>query len=81
MNTMRKGKDQHVMPAKDGWGVKGEGNSRFTRLAETKSEAEKIAKTIAKHQHSEVVIHNRDGVIRDSDSYGNDPRRSKDRVH
>lgn len=29
---------------------------------------------LAEDQNSEVVIHGRDGKIRDKDSYGNDPR-------
>ena len=32
----------------------------------------------AKENRAEVVIHGRDGKIRDSDSYGNDPRPPRD---
>ena len=78
---MSKGKNQHVVPHPEGWGVKGEGNDRYTSIASTKAEAEKIAREIAKNQESEVVIHGKDGKIQDKDSYGNDPFPPKDRKH
>jgi hypothetical protein len=67
------GKDQHVVPAGDGWGVRGEGNERLTSHHDTKREAEEAAREIARNQRSDVVIHGRDGRIQDRDSYGNDP--------
>lgn len=67
------GKNQHVVPHNDGWGVKGAGNTRITKTAETQKQAIDIAKEIAKNQKSEVVIHRSNGQIRDKDSYGNDP--------
>jgi hypothetical protein len=45
------------------------------------SEATERAREIAINQRSEVVIHRRDGRIRDSDSYGNDPNPPRDRKH
>ncbi len=39
------------------------------------------ARDIARNQRSEVVIHDRQGRIRDRDSYGNDPNPPTDRVH
>ncbi len=35
------------------------------------------AREIAINQRSEVVIHDRQGLIRDKDSYGNDPNPPK----
>jgi len=67
------GKNQHVVPHNDGWGVKGVGNTRITKTADTQKQAIEIAKEIAKNQKSEVVIHRPNGQIRDKDSYGNDP--------
>ncbi|MCB0511746.1 MAG: DUF2188 domain-containing protein, partial [Bacteroidetes bacterium] len=32
---------------------------------------------IAKNQQSELVIHNKEGKIREKDSFGNDPRNIK----
>ncbi|MGI2261613.1 DUF2188 domain-containing protein [Shewanella sp. GXUN23E] len=67
------GKNQHVVKRPDGWAVRGEGNSRDTSHHRTQEEARQAARGIAQNQKSEVVIHGRDGRIRDKDSYGNDP--------
>ena len=75
-------KNQHVVPTKDRkWGVKGEGNQRLTKKTNTQQEAINAAREIAKNQGSEVVIHRRDGIIRDKDSYGHDPHPPKDKKH
>jgi hypothetical protein len=73
------GKNQHVVPTKNGWGVKGEGNLKKTAITETKKQAVDIAKEIAKNNKSEVVIHGKNGKIQDKDSYGNDPNPPKDK--
>lgn len=71
---MAKGKNQHVVPVKNqGWGVVGEGNERKTAIVPTKKEAEKIGREIAKNQKSEVLIHDKNGKIKERDSYGKDP--------
>ncbi len=70
-------KNQHVVPAGDQWGVKGEGNERLTSRHDTQREAAAAARDIARREHSEVVIHRPDGRIRDRDSYGNDPHPPK----
>lgn len=67
------GKNQHVVPHNDKWGVRGEGNERVTKTAETQKQAIEFAREIAKNQKSEVVIHRPNGEIRDKNSYGNDP--------
>lgn len=69
---------QHVVRRNEGWAVRGAGNSRDTVRTRTQSEAINIARDIAVNQRAEVVIHDRHGKIRDSDSYGNDPRGIKD---
>jgi len=74
-------RNQHVVPNNGKWAVKGEGNTKNTANTSTQGEAINIAKRIAENQKSEVVIHNRKGVIRDKDSYGNDPNPPKDRKH
>lgn len=75
------GKNQHVVPNKKGWAVKGAGNSKNTANTTTQQKAIDIAIQIAKNQQSEVVIHNKQGVIRDKDSYGNDPIPPKDKKY
>jgi uncharacterized protein YdaT len=75
-------KNQHVVPTKDNrWGVRGEGNSRITKKTNSQSEAINVARNIAQHQHSEVVIHKPNGQIRDKDSYGHDPLPPQDKKH
>jgi uncharacterized protein YdaT len=75
------GKNQHVVKKTDGWGVKGEGNQKCSSVHKTQKAAIESARDIAKNQKSEVVIHGRDGKIRDKDSYGNDPCPPKDKKH
>lgn len=66
-------RNQHVVPAKGGWGVKGAGTSRATKVFRTQEEAIRAAREIAKNQKSELLIHGRDGRIREKNSYGRDP--------
>ncbi len=73
--------NQHVVRRPSGWAVRGEGNSRDTSLHRTQADAIDAARGIAQNQRSQVVIHGRDGRIRDSDSYGNDPNPPRDRRH
>ncbi|GAA0682045.1 DUF2188 domain-containing protein [Clostridium cadaveris] len=66
-------KNQHVTPnGKGNWQVKGAGNSRATATTKTQKEAINIAREIAKNQQSELIIHGKNGRIREKDSYGND---------
>lgn len=75
-------KNQHVVPTKDNkWGVKGEGNQRLTKKTDNQQEAINAAREIAKNQGSELVIHRKDGTIRDKDSYGHDPHPPEDKKH
>ena len=73
MEESSMGKNQHVVPHNGQWAVRGVGNSRVTKVCSTQREAQEIARSIARNQHSEVVIHSQNGQIRDRDSYGNDP--------
>lgn len=74
-------KKVHVVPHEKGWAVKKEGNNRSSVVTETKKEAEKAGREIAKEEKSDLIIHGKDGKIQDSDSYGNDPNPPKDKKH
>lgn len=74
-------KNQHVVKREDGWAVLGAGNSRDTSHHQTQAAAIDAARAIAKNQRSEVVIHDRRNVIRDKDSFGNDPCPPRDKKH
>nr|WP_319571045.1 DUF2188 domain-containing protein [uncultured Draconibacterium sp.] len=67
------GKNQHVVPHNGKWGVRGAGNSKVTKTANTQQEAINAAREIAKNQQSEMIVHRPNGQIRDKNSYGNDP--------
>ena len=73
--------NQHVTKRPNGWAVKGAGNDKASKVLPTQKQAISVATRIAKNQQSEVVIHGRNGKIRDKDSYGNDPSSIKDRKH
>lgn len=68
----RKG-NQHVVPREGEWAVRKGGSSRDTRRFSTQKEAIRAARRIAKNQGGELLVHGRDGRIRDRRSYGNDP--------
>lgn len=72
------GKNQHVTPKDGSWQVIGAGNDRATKMFDTQKSAIEYARDIAINQKSEVVIHGRDGKIRDKDSYGNDSMPPRD---
>lgn len=74
-------KDIHVVPHGSGWATKKEGAHRAGTVAKTQRTAIEAAVTQAKRECVEVVIHGRDGKIRDSDSYGNDPFPPRDGKH
>lgn len=79
---MNKGKNQHIIPhSSGGWQVKGAGNEKATKITDTQKEAIEVAKSIAKNNSSEVVIHRPNGQIPDKDSYGVDPNPPKDERH
>jgi len=61
--------NQHVVPHEEGWAVKGAGNEKYTAIYDTQSEAIERAKDIAYNYGSSVVIHRKDGSIRDRMSY------------
>ena len=71
---MKKTKEYHIIQRSDGnWQYKEIHNTRATGITGTQSEAFKCARDIAISQKAEVVIHGRNGLIREKNSYGNDP--------
>lgn len=75
-------RDIHVVPRPDGgWATRREGAERAGSRHDTQKEAIGAARDRAVRDRVEVVIHRRDGTIRDSDSYGHDPFPPRDRKH
>lgn len=70
--AMAKGKNVHVVPHAAGWAVRGAGNERATKVASTQQQAINAGKRIAQNQSSELLIHGRNGQIRERNSYGSD---------
>lgn len=66
------GANVHVVPSDGGWDVKLEGHST-ARHFDTQGEAMSAGREIARGNHSEHIVHGRDGRIRQRDSYGRDP--------
>lgn len=67
------GGNLHVVPRIDGWAVRTEGRSRATSVHSSQREAIEAARELAKQAATQLVIHGRDGRIRDRDSYAPDP--------
>ena len=66
-------RNQHVVPHKGRWAVRGAGNKQPSSIHDTQSNAIETAREIARNQQSELFIHNRKGQIRERNTYGNDP--------
>lgn len=77
--------DRHVVKnPKAGWDVKAGGAKRASATEKTQARAEETAKKIVSNAGGgEVIIHGRDGRIRDKDTVapGNDPNPPKDKKH
>lgn len=75
---------RHVTRHPDGWAVRKPGSKRASSVHPTQAEAERRAKEVVGNSGGgEVVIHGRDGRIRDSDTVapGNDPSPPRDEKH
>lgn len=67
-------KNVHVVPSPNGgWDVKREGEHRPIDHSDKQQDAIDAGRRVAQTNHGELVIHRRDGTIRDKDSYGHDP--------
>jgi hypothetical protein len=66
-------KNIHVVPHKDGWVMRRESSPRGSGVYATQQEAIKGARRLAMQEKTELVIHNRDGRIREASSYDSSP--------
>ncbi len=60
---------QHVVPYESGWAVRREGNKRITSKHRYQDTAIRKAKSIARKRKADVIIHRKDGGIRERMSY------------
>ena len=75
------GKNVHVVRHGSGWATRKEGNERVSSVHTTQNAAINAGRPMAQKERSELVIHGRDGRIRDKDSFGNDPCPPNDKRH
>jgi hypothetical protein len=71
------GRNQHVVSLGQGWAVKEEGGSQPFAVFRTQSEAWERAKSIARKERSEALLHGKNGLIRTRNTYGHDPSRTR----
>lgn len=64
--------NQHVVPHKDGWAVKPAGGEKPSSVHDTQRDAIDRGREVSRNQGSELLIHGRDGQIRERDSHGRD---------
>jgi hypothetical protein len=71
--------DVHVVPDPKGkgWKVTREGQKRAVAKTDTQAAADQRGRQVAKNSKVEYNLHGKDGRVREKDSYGNDPRRTK----
>jgi hypothetical protein len=69
--------DVHVVPDGKEWKVEIESPGRARSRHATQAEAARAAREIARRNKRELLVHGRDGRIRERNTYGKDPRRSK----
>ena len=72
-------KEHHVVPNESAWGIKKNNGDRSIKNFDRKQDAIDHAREISINQKSELIIHNKNGQISQSDSHGNDPCPPKDR--
>jgi Uncharacterized protein conserved in bacteria (DUF2188) len=70
--------DVHVVQSSSGgWKVRVEGTARDRSMHRTQAEAAEAGRAIARKNESELLIHGRDGKIRERSTFGHDPRRTR----
>lgn len=72
-------KNFHSVPWDGDWAVKKEGVNKPISVHRTQAIAEDKTRILAKKAEAEAVYHNRQGIIKDKDSYGNDDCPPKDK--
>jgi hypothetical protein len=67
----------HVVNEGGRWSVQVEGSSRPRSRHDTQAEAISAGRTVARKAKTELLVHGRNGAIRERSSYGSDLRRRK----
>ena len=78
---MGRARNVHIVPAGNKWAVKIEGQKAPVSTHNKQQNAIEAGRPVARREQAELVIHRRDGAIRDSDSYDGDPYPPRDTKH
>ena len=68
LDAMRRVKNEnrwHVIPDEGHWTVLREDARKATRVLRSENEAIELARSLAEQAHGEVIIHHRDGTIKE----------------
>lgn len=76
---MSKGNTHVIASIQGGWSVRKTGSERAEKNFDTKDEAVRYGRKVARERNGELVIHRRDGLISERNTYGRDPAPSRDR--
>ena len=68
----------HVLYKNNEWYIKIENKENIIKTFNTKDEAITYAKALAQKEKVELVIHNKNNIISNKNSYGNDTNPPKD---
>lgn len=71
------GRNQHVVSRGEGWAVEAEGAAKPVAIFKTQNEAWEKAKSIARKERADAVLHAKSGEVRARSAYGYEPRRGK----
>ena len=71
---MPKKGDVHVVSGRKGWRVEVEGRGRAASTHDRQGDAISAGRDLARKNASELLVHGRDGKIRQRKTYGSDPR-------
>ncbi len=69
--------DVHIVLHEGEWRVEVEGMPLVPATYRTQAEARDAGRELARRTEAELVVHGRDGKIRERSTYGDDPRSSK----
>ncbi len=62
-------RNQHVVPLGNGWAVRDSRSVKASVITSRQSEAIEYATRVAKKEQAEVIIHSRNGKIRERNNY------------
>lgn len=74
---MANNKNYWTTKHEDGWAVKREGAERATSVHDKQADAWKETQDRARESKGEAYLQNRHGEIRERNTYGHDPRKTK----